>query len=95
MPGRIDQVFTVTGPLIDEGELVLGIKLLFGPAAVGGLAGDFAAREIGMRPMVASDIRRHLSAAIRSLDAGLPCCICPSSSLSTQLRAIRCAAYSA
>jgi hydroxyethylthiazole kinase-like uncharacterized protein yjeF len=36
---------------------------------VGGLAGDFAAREIGMRPMVASDIRRHLSAAIRSLDA--------------------------
>jgi NAD(P)H-hydrate repair Nnr-like enzyme with NAD(P)H-hydrate dehydratase domain len=35
---------------------------------VGGLAGDFAAREIGMRAMVASDIREHLSAAIRSLD---------------------------
>ena len=35
---------------------------------IGGLAGDFAAREIGMRTMVASDLREHLSAAIRTLD---------------------------
>jgi NAD(P)H-hydrate epimerase len=35
---------------------------------VGGLAGDLAARELGMRPMVASDVRRHLSQAIVSLD---------------------------
>ncbi|HEX8649638.1 MAG TPA: NAD(P)H-hydrate dehydratase [Pyrinomonadaceae bacterium] len=35
---------------------------------VGGLAGDLAAREKGMRAMVASDIREHLSAAIRTLD---------------------------
>jgi NAD(P)H-hydrate epimerase len=35
---------------------------------VGGLAGDFAARDLGMRSMVASDIREHLSEAIRSLD---------------------------
>jgi len=35
---------------------------------VGGLAGDFAARDLGMRTMVASDIREHLSDAIRSLD---------------------------
>lgn len=35
---------------------------------VSGLAGDLAARELGMRSMVASDIRRHLSAAICSLD---------------------------
>ncbi len=35
---------------------------------VGGLAGDFAARDLGMRAMVASDIREHLSEAIRSLD---------------------------
>ncbi|HEV7472936.1 MAG TPA: NAD(P)H-hydrate dehydratase [Pyrinomonadaceae bacterium] len=35
---------------------------------VGGLAGDFAARELGMRTMVASDIREHLSEAICSLD---------------------------
>jgi NAD(P)H-hydrate epimerase len=36
---------------------------------VGGLAGDFAARELGMRTLTASDIREHLSEAIRSLDA--------------------------
>lgn len=36
---------------------------------VGGLAGDFAARELGMRTMVASDIRNHFSEAIRSLDS--------------------------
>lgn len=35
---------------------------------VSGLAGDLAARERGMRSMVASDIREHLSAAICSLD---------------------------
>jgi NAD(P)H-hydrate epimerase len=35
---------------------------------VGGLAGELAARSLGMRAMVASDIRRHLSAAIRALD---------------------------
>jgi NAD(P)H-hydrate epimerase len=35
---------------------------------VGGLAGDLAARELGLRIMLASDIQNHLSAAIRSLD---------------------------
>ena len=35
---------------------------------VGGLAGDLAAQELGMRTMLASDIQNHLSAAIRSLD---------------------------
>ena len=35
---------------------------------VSGLAGDLAAEEIGMRAMVASDIREHLSAAICALD---------------------------
>lgn len=35
---------------------------------VGGLAGDMAARKLGMRTMVASDIRKHLSEAVRSLD---------------------------
>jgi NAD(P)H-hydrate epimerase len=35
---------------------------------VGGLAGDLAARDLGMRGMVASDIREHFSKAIRSLD---------------------------
>jgi NAD(P)H-hydrate epimerase len=35
---------------------------------VGGLAGDLAAEQIGMRAMVASDIREHLSGAICLLD---------------------------
>lgn len=35
---------------------------------IGGLAGDFAAQELGMRTMVASDIREHFSDAIRFLD---------------------------
>jgi NAD(P)H-hydrate epimerase len=34
----------------------------------GGLAGDFAARKLGMRTMLASDIREHFTDAIRSLD---------------------------
>lgn len=37
---------------------------------IGGLAGDFAARKLGMRTMLASDIREHFTDAIRSLD---PC----------------------
>jgi ADP-dependent NAD(P)H-hydrate dehydratase / NAD(P)H-hydrate epimerase len=35
---------------------------------IGGLAGDLAAREVGMRTMVASDIQARFSAAIRLLD---------------------------
>lgn len=35
---------------------------------VSGLAGDLAAEELGMRTMVASDIREHLGAAICALD---------------------------
>ena len=35
---------------------------------VGGLAGDIAARKLGMRSMVASDIREHFSDAVRLLD---------------------------
>ena len=35
---------------------------------VGGLSGDLAAKKLGMRTMVASDIQENFSAAIRSLD---------------------------
>jgi hydroxyethylthiazole kinase-like uncharacterized protein yjeF len=35
---------------------------------VAGLAGDLAARELGMRTMVASDVRKYLGAAVRALD---------------------------
>ncbi|MFL6207587.1 MAG: NAD(P)H-hydrate dehydratase [Pyrinomonadaceae bacterium] len=36
---------------------------------LGGLAGDLAARAHGMRTLVASDIRAHFGAAVRTLDA--------------------------
>ncbi len=51
--------------LKDEADAVEAVT-----AAVyaGGLAGDIAAREIGMRSLVASDIREHLHAAITQLD---------------------------
>jgi NAD(P)H-hydrate epimerase len=35
---------------------------------VGGLAGDLAARKLGMRTMIASDIREHFGDAVRLLD---------------------------
>jgi NAD(P)H-hydrate epimerase len=35
---------------------------------IGGLAADLAAQKLGMRTMVASDIRKHLSEAVRLLD---------------------------
>ena len=35
---------------------------------VAGLAGDLAARDLGMRTMVASDVRKYLGAAVRALD---------------------------
>jgi NAD(P)H-hydrate epimerase len=35
---------------------------------IGGLAGDFAAAKVGMRTMVASDIRDHFSDAVRFVD---------------------------
>jgi hydroxyethylthiazole kinase-like uncharacterized protein yjeF len=53
------------GTLKDEADAVAATV-----AAVytGGLAGDLAARELGMRAMLASDITGHLGAAIRALN---------------------------
>lgn len=51
---------------IDEKVAVLDATIA--ALYLGGLAGDFAAAKRGMRSMVASDIREHLSDAIRSLD---------------------------
>jgi NAD(P)H-hydrate epimerase len=54
------------GTLRDEADaLTATLAALY----VGGLAGDIAARKLGMRTMVASDIRDHFSDAIRSLDS--------------------------
>jgi hydroxyethylthiazole kinase-like uncharacterized protein yjeF len=44
------------------------IETIIAALYIGGVAGDLAAQEIGMRTMVASDIREHLSAAICMLD---------------------------
>lgn len=49
----------------DEADALFGVLAAL---YVGGLAGDFAARKLGMRTMVASDIREHLSEAILYLD---------------------------
>lgn len=49
----------------DRDPLAATIAALY----VGGLAGDLAARELGMRTLVASDIREHFSEAIRTLDS--------------------------
>ncbi len=45
-----------------------GLAATIAALYIGGLAGDLAAAELGMRTMLASDIQRHLSAAIRTLD---------------------------
>ncbi|MFY9618943.1 MAG: NAD(P)H-hydrate dehydratase [Pyrinomonadaceae bacterium] len=49
-------------------ERVTALNTVIAALYVSGLAGDLAARELGMRCMVASDIREHLSAAICSID---------------------------
>jgi hydroxyethylthiazole kinase-like uncharacterized protein yjeF len=48
-----------------DGDALAG---LLAAVYVAGLAGDLAARELGMRTMVASDVRKYLGAAVRSLD---------------------------
>jgi NAD(P)H-hydrate epimerase len=60
--GFIAQAFATLGKQADA--LSATIAALY----VGGLAGDLAAKELGMRTMVASDIQERFSAAIRSLD---------------------------
>jgi NAD(P)H-hydrate epimerase len=44
------------------------LSALVAAVYVAGLAGDLAARELGMRTMVASDVRKYLGAAVRALD---------------------------
>ena len=50
------------------GESADAVQATIAALYVGGLAGDFAARKLGMRTMLASDIREHFGDAIRSLD---------------------------
>jgi NAD(P)H-hydrate epimerase len=53
------------GALKDRADVLASV---LAAVYIGGLAGDLAARERGMRTMVASDIREHLGAAVRALD---------------------------
>ncbi len=55
-----------TGKFFDEAGALFGVIAALYAA---GLAADFAARTLGMRAMVASDIREHFSQAIRSIDS--------------------------
>jgi ADP-dependent NAD(P)H-hydrate dehydratase / NAD(P)H-hydrate epimerase len=53
------------GTLTDRAD---AITTVVAALYIGGLAGDFAAKQLGMRTMLASDIREHVPHAIRSLD---------------------------
>jgi NAD(P)H-hydrate epimerase len=55
--------------IVSEGQPRIGaLDTVVAAVYISGLAGDLAAQELGMRAMVASDIREHLSAAFRLLD---------------------------
>lgn len=58
----------IAGFIAQDSEGADVLEAIIAALYVGGLAGDLAAAELGMRTMVASDIRDHFSAAIRSLD---------------------------
>ncbi len=66
--GFLAQAYGCRTPTRRGSERVSALDAVIAALYISGLAGDIAAREIGMRAMVASDIREHLSAAIRSLD---------------------------
>jgi hydroxyethylthiazole kinase-like uncharacterized protein yjeF len=60
--GFLAQAYATLGSKADP--VATTVTALF----VGGLAGDFAAQKLGMRTMVASDLREHFGEAIRCLD---------------------------
>ena len=60
--GFIAQAFATLRDKADAAEATVAAVY------VAGLAGDLAARELGMRALVASDVREFLSAAVRALD---------------------------
>ncbi|MEA2205055.1 MAG: ADP-dependent NAD(P)H-hydrate dehydratase / NAD(P)H-hydrate epimerase [Blastocatellia bacterium] len=52
----------------DQNGSINALDTVIAALFVGGLAGDLTAKSLGMRAMLASDVRDHFSAAIRSLD---------------------------
>ena len=64
-PGISGFLAQAYGTLKDQADpLAATVAALY----VGGVAGDFAAKKLGMRTVVASDLREHFSDAIRFLD---------------------------
>jgi len=66
--GAGDTLTGVISGFLAQAKRASALDTVIAALYVSGLAGDLAARELGMRSMVASDIRKHLSAAICSLD---------------------------
>lgn len=62
--GFLAQAMATAGAEAEVDALAATIAALY----AGGLAGDFAAHERGLRSMLASDIARHLSAAVRTIN---------------------------
>jgi NAD(P)H-hydrate epimerase len=68
LTGLITGFLAQASGMLKTGEPARAIDTVIAALYVGGLAGDLAAQKLGMRTMVASDIRDHFSAAIRALD---------------------------
>ena len=66
--GFLAQAITYRIPTGRDRERVTTLDTVIAALYIGGLAGDLAAHKLGMRCMLASDIREHLSAAVRLLD---------------------------
>ena len=66
--GFLAQAYGYRIPTGRDSARVSALDTVVAALYISGLAGDLAARELGMRALVTSDIREHLSAAFRSLD---------------------------
>src|SRR6266404_563732 len=69
LTGLIAGFIAQAGMIASSREPITALDAVIAALYVGGLAGDLAAKDLGMRTMVASDIREHFSSAIRSLDS--------------------------
>ena len=66
--GFLAQAQAYKVPTDENNERVSVLQTVIAALYISGRAGDLAAEELGMRSMVASDIREHLSQAICQLD---------------------------
>lgn len=66
--GAGDTLTGIVSGFLAQAKRIGALETVIAALYISGLAGDLAARELGMRTMVASDIREQLSRAICSLD---------------------------